>query len=197
MVGKCFRTGGSNKLHSWTKRSGKLSKRNNANHNKSIALFSLTNQQRRGGGGGGDWVAFTERENYTQRGRSEKDTYSLRISLQPGSRVGFWARFRFANSPQLPPSGGIRREKGACWRAKREQVIPIHNLIHLSLDVLLRTLLFLIFQMPGDRKHVPGKSVSMSKSPARMKIVVTYTSISTMYLGFTLADIHSKERKRN
>ena len=68
---------------------------------------------------------------------------------------------------------------------------------YLSLDVLLRTLLFLIFQMPGDRKHVPGKSVSMSKSPARMKIVVTYTSISTMYLGFTLADIHSKEGKRN
>lgn len=67
---------------------------------------------------------------------------------------------------------------------------------YLSLDVLLRTLLFLIFQMPGDRKHVPGKSVSMSKSPARMTIVV-YTSISTMYLGFTLADIHSKERKRN
>lgn len=68
--------------------------------------------------------------------------------------------------------------------------------MYLSLDVLLRTLLFLIFQMPGDRKHVPGKSVSMSKSPARMTIVV-YTIISTMYLGFTLADIHSKERKRN
>ena len=53
MAGKCLRTGGSNKLHSWTKRSGKLSVRNNANHNKSIALFPLTNQQRRGGGGGG------------------------------------------------------------------------------------------------------------------------------------------------
>ena len=52
MAGKCLRTGGSNKLHSWTKRSGKLSVRNNANHNKSIALFPLTNQQRRGGGGG-------------------------------------------------------------------------------------------------------------------------------------------------
>ena len=65
MAGKCLRTGGSNKLHSWTKRSGKLSVRNNANHNKSIALFPLTNQQRRGGGGGGgDWLAFTKRENY-------------------------------------------------------------------------------------------------------------------------------------
>ena len=52
MAGKCLRTGGSNKLHSWTKRSGKLSVCNNANHNKSIALFPLTNRQRRGGGGG-------------------------------------------------------------------------------------------------------------------------------------------------
>lgn len=30
---------------------------------------------------------------------------------------------------QLPPSGGIRREKGAYWHAKSERVIPIHNLI--------------------------------------------------------------------
>ena len=85
-----------------------------------------------------------------------------------------------------------RREPVGTLKVKELFIISMY----LSLDVLLRTLLFLIFQMPGDRKHVPGKSVSMSKSPARMKIVV-YTSISTMYLGFTLADIHSKERKRN
>ena len=58
MAGKCLRTGGSNKLHSWTKRSGKLSVRNNANHNKSIALFPLTNQQRRGGGEGGGEIGW-------------------------------------------------------------------------------------------------------------------------------------------
>ena len=63
MAGKCLRTGSSNKLHSWTKRSGKLSVRNNANHNKSIALFPLTNQQRRGEGGGGEigWHSLNEK----------------------------------------------------------------------------------------------------------------------------------------
>lgn len=64
MAGKCLGTGSSNKLHSWTKRSRKLSVRNNANHNKSIALFSLTNQQRRGGegaGGGIGWHSLNEK----------------------------------------------------------------------------------------------------------------------------------------
>ena len=76
MAGKCLRTGSSNKLHSWTKRSGKLSVRNNANHNKSIALFSLTNQQRRGGeGGGGGWIGWHSlNEKITLKAGSPKKT---------------------------------------------------------------------------------------------------------------------------
>ena len=75
MAGKCLRTGSSNKLHSWTKRSGKLSVRNNANHNKSIALFSLTNQQRRGGEGGGGGIGWHSlNEKITLKAGSPKKT---------------------------------------------------------------------------------------------------------------------------
>ena len=171
MAGKCLRTG-SSKLHSWTKRSGKwLTTDNqcvtiNANHNKSIVTFSLLS----GAGGREGFAVIYETRKLHFKGEIRKRHLQRRISLQAGPHVGFWARFRFADSRQLRPREGIRRQP--VGTREEDELFQFIISLYLSLDVLLRTLLFLIFQMPEDRKHVPGKFASMSKSPARMKIVL-------------------------
>ena len=156
----------------------------------------LINRGEGEGGGGIGWHSLNEKITLSAGG--PKKTFTAQgLACNQALVSDFGLDFALPIRPsyrQVRESEERREPVGAL---KENKLFQFTISSYLSLDVLLRTLLFLIFQMPGDRKHVPGKSVSMSKSPARMKIVVTYTSISTMYLGFTLADIHSKERKRN